>query len=176
NFGLEFHFTASQTGQWNGLHDTGSFSVAPTFVVVEEEKAVFDDRAPQTAAEIITNQLRTVHATAIVEKVVCRRRRIAVVFIQVAVESVRATFGDEPDLRAGRATLSGVGVDSRHAEFFNGVRADANNRTESRAVLLIVGVESIDCQVGLIAPATGDITGRGDGWLQAQQVAYVARV
>src|SRR6185369_5868842 len=95
---------------------------------------------------------------------------------QVAVPLVGTLFGNQLDLRTGRAALRSVGVSGGNAKLFDGVRTHAQHRTERVASLLFVYVHAIERDVGLVTAATRDVPGRRYGWLQTQQVGDVSRV
>src|SRR4029079_4017709 len=89
---------------------------------------------------------------------------------------VRTLFGNQLDLRTRRASLRSVRVGRRDEKLFHSIRTDAQHRAKRVAGLLLVHVNAIERDVGLVAATAGDVSVRSDGRLQAQQVRNVTSV
>ena len=74
---------------------------------------------------------------------------------QISVPLVGTLFGNQFNLRTGRPTLRSIWVRSGHAELFNSIWTNAQNRAESIAGLLFIYVDAIESDVSLVAASAG---------------------
>ena len=120
--------TDNSVAQGIAGHDaqnTVLLALAITFIVEEEEEAIFLQRTSHGRAEDIANQLQRFVGLAITqlrllhEPVVGAGESVAVVLVQRSVKSVGAALGDERDLRSGGAALVRVVVRGSNAEFLD---------------------------------------------------------
>ena len=73
------------------------------------------------------------------------------IFIQRAVEIVGATLGHQIHLRPGRTAGLGIGIARGYPKFLQGVQGGAQGAFECRPLCLIVVVNAIQGDVGLVA-------------------------
>src|SRR6202020_2832273 len=79
--------------------------------------------------------------------------------------TVGSTLGDQLNLRARRAPFIGVRVRGSYAEFFDRIQGGAHGSLKGKAVFLIVVVDAVECDIGLVAAASvnGAAAGIGHG-------------
>jgi hypothetical protein len=70
------------------------------------------------------------------------------------MEGIGTALGDQRDLASGGASLVGVTANGGYAKLLDGVECGANSTLESRAASLLVIVNAIESDVGLVATAT----------------------
>jgi hypothetical protein len=99
------------------------------------------------------------------------------------MKGVGAALGDQRDLTSGGATLVGIVACGRDAKLLDGIESGANGAFEGGAANLVVVVDTIESDVGLIAAATIQgavarinvvvdlVSDKGDAWLQAEDPA-----
>src|SRR5579863_666479 len=80
------------------------------------------------------------------------------VFVERTVEAIGAALRHKVDLRSGRTAGSSVVVAGGHAEFLQGVERGAHGAFERVPLQLVVVVETIECDVGLVASRPVDRT------------------
>src|SRR5262249_25033955 len=90
------------------------------------------------------------YAGAVVEEVVGRGDRVAVILVKSAVEFVGSTTRDERDLRARAPAHVSVSVHGSRAEFLYRIQSHAERRAECGAGRLVVIVYAIQCDICLI--------------------------
>src|SRR5258708_39636322 len=123
----------------------------------EEEERVFDSWTANGRAEHVTDELSplvwlsTREFRCLQKIVVCRERRVPVVFVKRPVELVRPAFGHECYLRTGGTSGIRVGVARGDAKIGNGILRVAQHASECEAVVLVVDVDTVQRDVGLIA-------------------------
>ena len=70
------------------------------------------------------------------------------------VEFVGAAFGHQGDLRAGSAALVCTRIGGRGPEFADRIQAKPNDGSEGPALVMIVHIDAVQSDIGLVAPAT----------------------
>src|SRR5207302_9543074 len=142
--------------------DLRAFSPALRFIRAKEKDPVFYDGTADSASKGIADQLSgTVGKTrldlrALVKPVVGGGNSRAIVFVERAVEIVGAALGHQIYLRAGRAAAIGIGLAGDDAKFLQGIQSGAQRALKREAESLIVVVNPIQGNVGLIAAGTAD--------------------
>src|SRR5258708_1680398 len=137
----------------------GLAAVAAAFVVEKVEEPVFFDRTASGRTEDIADQFIAGQAGQVIEKVVGAKRRVAIELIRRTVESVGATLRDERHLGAGTAAQVRAGVGGGRAELLDRIEGDTQNARKWCMVLLVVYVNAVQGDVGLVRFAT--INGSG---------------
>lgn len=69
------------------------------------------------------------------------------------VELIRAAFGDQLHLGAGRTPLIRISVRRCHAKFFNGIESRAQRACKRIPGCLVIIIDSVERQIGLVAAA-----------------------
>ena len=87
---------------------------------------------------------------------------------------VRTRAADEGHLTAGAAPKGCARVRDAHAEFFDGVNGEEGVSAQP-ADGIIGHVNPVQCKGALVAPRTGDFSGRCGAGLQGQQLIDLAR-
>src|SRR5208282_5831831 len=72
-------------------------------------------------------------------------------FVGAAVPAVGSALGDQLHLGAGRSPRIRVGVRGGHAKLFDRVQGGTHRSLESKAVALVVIVDAVERDVGLVA-------------------------
>ena len=163
--------------------------VDAAFIVQEVEQPALLHRAAQGGSELVADQRRARHTGAVVEPVVGRVGRVAVVFVSRAVQLIGAAARDQGNLAAGgtprRCTLAGDG----DAEFLHRIKRHRQRRRESRiaaavqrsravqageGILVVVVVHAIQRDVVLVAAGTHHLAVLGDAGFQTQQLHHVS--
>src|SRR5262249_23759035 len=92
----------------------------------------------------------------LIEPVVRRSRRSAVVLVESAVELICAALGDNRNLRAGASARIRVRIGGGYAKLLHRIEGGTKYGGEGKAVFLIVVVNPVQGYVGLIGPRPGD--------------------
>ena len=121
-------------------------------------------------------------AGGVIEEVVGGRNSVAMELVERAVEIVRAGLGNQRNLRAGGATLIGVRVRRNDAKLLQRIGRGAQDAGECfvrhyvKPALLLVIVNAVEQDVGLIGAPAIDITGAGHARLQTEQADRISGV
>ena len=135
------------------------FRLALAFIGAEEEQAVFQNGAPERAAKRIANDflwdvgLAVQQLGVLVEPAVGRGDRRAILFVERAMKGVGAALGDQRDLTSGGAALIGIVACCGDTKLFDGIERGANGAFEGGAANLVVVVDTVENNVGLVAAA-----------------------
>ena len=138
-----------------------------SFIRIEKEKFVFENRSADGSAENVTVNVFSLNSGAIIDKRVSRTEIRTFEIKSRAAKIIRAAFCGEGNLRSRRATLRGVRIRSRHAKFFDRFGCNAKNgiqsgRQISRAAgLLIVDVNAVERDIRLLVTSAVHITFAG---------------
>ena len=141
-------------------HDTSdliAFCATLPFISPKEKDSIFDDGATYRATESVAEQFSGAvfksgcNLRPLVEPVICGSKGRAMIFIHRAVEIVGATLGHQIHLRPRRTAGIGIGIASGYAKFLQGIQSGAQGAFECRPLCLIVVVNAIQGDVGLVA-------------------------
>ena len=111
------------------------------------------DATPESVAKNVLGHIGkpTAQLRLFIEPIVGHANGRAVVFIHGPMKLIGSTLGDEVDLRSGRSAGTGVIVAGGDTEFLEGVEGGAHGAGKRKTVELIVVIETIKCDVRLIA-------------------------
>ncbi len=142
----------------------------PAALIAEEEvELVLEHRATDRTAKLVADQWRAWKALVVVEPVIRLHGSITVIFIERTMKVVRTALRDHLELSTAALTRARELAGYKAMEFLHGVdRRIGNDRLEV-ARLVVVDVQSVECDVRLVDTGTGGRAGRCDAGQQRKQ-------
>src|SRR5262249_9631986 len=119
----------------------------------EIEKPILPDGSAERRAVHVAIQLRASEPRLIGKEVIGARLGVTQILVYRSVNQVRPALGDQCHLSTRGASEIRPGVAGDGAELLDRIQRDAQNAGECRAVLLVVDVDAIEHDIGLVALA-----------------------